>query len=133
MTGRLVIAVVTTVLEEAALVAIVLWGLPELGIYVPLGVLIVIMAAWAANAVIFYRIGSRALRRRPVSGLGSVVGDKGKVVSPLNPDGVIRIGDELWEAKSSSGSLDTGEEVTVVEQDGLKLIVVKTIALKETE
>ena len=131
MTGRLVIAIVTTVLEEAALVAIVLWGLPQLGIHIPLGVLIVIMAAWAANAVIFYRIGSRALRRKPVSGLGSAVGEKGKVVSPLAPNGVIRIRDELWEATSASGQIDNGEEVSVVEQDGLRLIVVKTAASKE--
>ena len=125
MTGRLIIAVVTTVLEEAALVAIVLWGLPQLDIHMPLGVLIVIMAAWAANAVIFYRIGSRALRRKPVSGLGSAVGEKGKVISPLAPEGVIRIRDELWEATSASGQIDNGEEVSVVEQDGLRLIVVK--------
>ena len=132
MTGRLVIAVVTTVLEEVVLVAIVLWGLPELGIYIPRWGLIAIMVAWAANAVIFYRIGSRALRRRPVSGLGSVVDNKGKAVSPLAPDGVVKISDELWEAKSASGQIDVGEGVTVVEQDGLKLVVVKTVAAKET-
>ncbi len=133
MTGRLVIAVVTTVLEEVIIVAIVLWGLPELGIHIPLGGLIAITVIWAANAVIFYQIGSRALRRRPVSGLGNVVGDKGKVISTLAPDGVVRIGSELWEGKSASGQVDVGEEVTVLEQDGLKLIVAKTVAVKRTE
>ncbi len=131
MTGRLIVAIVTTVLEEVALAVIVLWGLPQLGIYIPLGGLIAIMVAWAANAAFFYQIGSRALRRKPVSGLGSVVGDKGKVVSPLAPDGVVRIRDELWEAKSASGQVDVGEGVTVVEQDGLKLVVVKTVAANE--
>ena len=123
MIGRLIIAVVTTVLEEVVLVAVVLWGLPELDIYIPLWGLIAIMVIWAANAVIFYRIGSRALRRRPVSGLGSAVGSRGKVISPLAPDGVVRIGDELWEARSLTGTLEVGEEVAVVEQDGLKLVV----------
>ncbi len=132
MIGRLIIAVVTTVLEEAVLVAVVLWGLPELDIYIPLWGLIAIMVVWAANAVFFYRIGSRALRRRPVSGLGSVVGERGKVVSPLAPDGVVRIGDELWEARVVTGRIDVGEKVTVVEQDGLKLIVVKTVVLEES-
>jgi membrane-bound serine protease (ClpP class) len=125
MTGRLVIAIVTTVLQEAALAAILLWGLPELDIRVPLGVLIAIMAVWAANAVFFYRIGSRALRRKPVSGLGAVVGDKGKAAGTLAPDGIVKIRDELWEATSASGQIEPGEEVTVVEQDGLRLIVVK--------
>ena len=115
------------------LVAIVLWGLPELGIYLPMGALIAIMVAWAANSIIFYRIGSRALRRKPVPGLSSLVDGKGKVVSPLAPDGVVRISGELWEATSASGRVDIGEEVTVVEQDGLKLTVIKTVAPKETE
>ena len=125
MTGRLIVAVVTTVLEEVALVAIVLWGLPQLGIHMPLGGLIAIMAILAANAIFFYQVGSRALRRKLVSGLGSAVGNKGKVVTTLAPEGVIRIGDELWDAKSTSGTVDIGEEVTVVEEDGLKLTVVK--------
>ena len=133
MTGRLIIAVVTTVLEEVALLVIMLWGLPQLGVDIPLGVVIAIMAAWAANAIIFYKIGSRALKRRPFSGLGSVVGNKGKVVSPLALDGVIKISDELWEATSSSGRIDAGEEVIVVEQDGLKLVVVKAVTPRETE
>ncbi len=128
MTDRLVFAVVTTALQEAVLVAIVLWGLPQLGVYIPVGGLIAIMVAWAANAFVFYRIGSRALRRKPVPGLPTLVGGKGKVVSPLAPDGVVRISGELWEATSASGRVDPGEEVTVVEQDGLKLIVVKTVA-----
>ena len=125
MTGRLILAVVTTVLQEAALVAIILWGLPQLDIHIPRGGLIAIMLAWAANAVFFYLIGSRALKRKPFAGLGSMVGNKGKVVRPLDPDGLIRIGDELWEAKSASGQMDVGEWVTVVEQDGLKLMVTK--------
>jgi membrane-bound ClpP family serine protease len=125
MTGRLIIAIVTTLLEEVALLAIVLWGLPQLGIHVPVGGLIALMVVLAANAVFFYEVGSRALKRKPVSGLGSVVGGKGKVITALAPDGVIRIGDELWEAKSTSGRVDVGEVVTVVEEDGLKLIVAR--------
>ena len=125
MKGRLIIAIVSTVLEEAALAAGVLWGLPRLGIHIPLWVLIIVMAAWCAYTVITYRMGSRALRRKPVHGLTAMLGSKGKVVSPLVPDGMVRIKGELWVAKSASGRMDTGEEVTVVRQDGLKLIVRK--------
>ncbi len=131
--GRLIVAVVSTILEEVILAAIVLWGLPQLDIYVPSGVLIAIMAAWAANSIFFYQIGSRALRRKPVSGLGSVVDSKGKVVSPLDPDGVVKISNELWEARSASGRIDAGDVVTVVEQDGLKLVVVKAVFPEKTE
>jgi len=128
MKGRLIIAIVSTTLEEAALAAGVLWGLPKLGIQINLPIiagLIAIMVAWGAYTITTYRMGSRALRRKPIAGLLGMLGSEGKVVSPLVPEGLVRIKGELWIAKSASGRMDTGEEVTVVGQDGLKLIVRK--------
>ena len=104
---------------------IVLWGLPQLGIEIPLAGLIALMAAWLALSVFTYRMGSRALKRKPIVGLPTMVGSKGKVVSPLAPEGLVRIKGELWVATSVGKSIDTGEEVIVVGQDGLKLIVGK--------
>jgi len=109
-------------LEEAALVVIALWGLPQLGIEIPLGILIVVMVVWAAFSVFIYQVGSQALRRKPVA-LSVMIGSKGKAVNPLAPAGFIKIKDELWEAESVSGEIDIGKEVTVVGQDGLKLFV----------
>ncbi len=120
---RLIMAVFSTLLEEAALAVIVLLGLPRLGIRIPLGGLITLMVAWAAGAAVLYEVGSRALRRKPIVGLPSMIGGKGKVVSSLAPEGLVRIKDELWIAASASGTIDIGEEVTVLEQDGLKLVV----------
>ncbi len=123
MKGRLIIAIVSTTLEEAALAVGALWGLPKLGIHIPLWVLIIVMLAWGAYAIITYRMGSRALRRKPVHSLMPMIGSEGKVVSPLAPEGMVRIKSELWIAKSASGEIDAGVEITVVGQDGLKLIV----------
>ncbi len=125
MITRLIFAIFSTLLEEAARVVIVLWGLPELGIHITLAGLIALMAAWGAFSVITYRIGSRALRKKAVAGLPSMVGTKGKVVSPLAPKGMVRIKGELWEATSSGTNVDVGEEVVVVGQYGLRLIVDK--------
>jgi len=125
MSGRLIIAIVSTLLEEAALAAGVLWGLPRLGIHIPLWVLVVVMVVWAAFAVATYRMGSRALRKKPVNGLTAMLGSEGEVVRPLIPEGLVRIKGELWRARSASGEIDTGEEVIVVGQDRLKLIVGK--------
>ena len=133
MTARLILAIFSTLLEEAALVAVVLLGLPKLGIEIPLAGLIALMVAWGAYAVISYRIGSRALRKKPELGLPDMVGTKGKVVSPLVPEGLISIRGELWIAKSAGGRMDTGEEATVVEQDGLKLTVRKSSISEEAE
>jgi len=125
MTGRLILAIVSTLIEEAALVVIVLWGLPQLGIEIPVAGLIIMMVVWGACSVFMYRMGSRALRREPVVGLSVMVGSKGKVVRPLVPVGLVKIKGEFWEATSTSGRIGTGEVVTVVGQDGLKLVVSK--------
>jgi len=125
MTARFILAIISTLLEEAALVVIVLLGLPKLGIEIPLAGLIALMVAWGTYSVITYRMGSRALRKKPEIGLPDMVGSKGEVVSPLAPEGLVRIKGELWIAKSADGRVDNGEEVTVVRQDGLKLIVRK--------
>ena len=133
MTTRRILAILSTLLEEAALVALVLWGLPLLGIHLPLGVLIALMAALAAYAVITYRLGSRALRKKPVVGLPDMVGSRGKAVSQLDPEGLVRIKGELWESKSAGRKINAGEEVTVVGQEGLKLIVRREKPKKRTE
>jgi len=122
ITARLIYAIVSILLEEAAIVVIALWGLPQVGIEVPLGVLITVMVLFAVFSIFLYQTGSRALRRKPVV-LSAMIGSRGKVVSPLAPVGFIKIKDELWEAESAGGKIDTGKEVMVIEQDGLKLIV----------
>jgi membrane-bound ClpP family serine protease len=123
MRGRLILAIVSTILEEAAMVAAVVWGLPLLGVHIPIWILIVVMIGWAAYAIFTFRKGTHALRRKPVSGMLNMVGSRGEVVNPLSPEGVVRIGGELWAAKSAGGEIKLGEEVLVVEQDRLKLTV----------
>ncbi len=122
VTARLIYAIVSILLEEAAIVVVVLMGLPQLGIEMPVGALIAVMVAFAVFSVLLYRAGSQALRRKPVA-LSVMVGSKGKVVSPLAPIGFIKIKDELWEAESVGSKISIGKEVMVVEQDGLKLTV----------
>jgi len=126
--ARLISAIFSTVLEEIAIVAVVFWGLPQLGIYIPLAGLIALMVAWGVFSVTIYRIGSRALRRRPVMGLPAMIGSKGKAISPLAPNGFVRIKGELWEAVSIGRRIDTGKEVIVVRQDRLKLVVRRSSA-----
>ena len=134
MTGRLILAIFSTLLEETAIAVIVLLGLPYLGIHnFPLAGLIALMVAWGAYSVITYRRGSRALKKEPLCGLPDMVGSQGEVVSPLAPEGLVRIKGELWQAKSASGRMDNGEEVTVVGQDGLKLVVRKRSTTDDVE
>ena len=123
MKRRLVLAIVSTILEEVAIAVIVLWALPKADIQFPLWGLIIIMVAWAAYAVFTFRLGTIALKREQVVGLPDMVGTRGKVVSPLTPEGLVRIRGELWVAKADSGKIESGNEVTVVGQNRLKLVV----------
>ena len=117
-------------LEEAGIAAGVLWGLPRLGVNVPLPAVIAIMVAWGVFSVIMYRIGSRVLEKPPLVGLPAMIGSKGKVVNTLNLEGLVKIKNELWAAKSLGEKIKVDEEITVVGQDGLRLIVRK-ISLEE--
>ena len=125
LTARLIIAIVSTVLEEVALVVIWRWGLPQLGIHLPLYVLIIAMVIWAIYAVTTFWLVTRTLKKKAVVGLPNMIGGRGKVVSPLTPEGQVMIKSELWGAKSIGANVEIGEEVVVVGQDGLKLIVRK--------
>ena len=125
LTARLILAIVSTSLEEVALVVIWRWGLPEIGIHLPLSVLIIVMVAWAAFAAVTFWIVTRTLRRKAMVGLPTMVGGRGKAVSRLAPEGQVIIKGELWGAKSIDGNIDNGEEILVVGQDSLKLMVRK--------
>jgi len=125
MTARLAFAILSTLLEETGIAAAVLWGLPRIDVYIPMPGLILIMVAWAVFAVFLYRRGTWALEKKPMVGLPSMIDSEARVVKCLNPDGVVRIKGELWEAKSSGENIERGKEVIVVGQNGLKLLVRK--------
>ncbi|MFQ5997010.1 MAG: NfeD family protein [Dehalococcoidales bacterium] len=134
-TARLILAIVSTAAVEAALFAIWRWVLPEWGIEIPLAVLIGVMVAWAIFAVVDFWFVTRTLKRQTVVGLPTMIGSKGKAASPLTPEGQVSIRGELWGAEAIDGNIGSGEVVTVVGQDGLKLIVRredKTLNVKPT-
>jgi membrane-bound ClpP family serine protease len=121
--ARLIIAIITSLLDEAIIVALIIWGLPKLGVQLPLWVIIIILLAFAAYAVITFRLGSRILRKTPMPGFTSMIGVQGRVVKRLAPVGFVRIQGELWESRSQTGNIEIGSDVVVVAQSGLKLIV----------
>jgi membrane-bound serine protease (ClpP class) len=52
----------------------------------------------------------------------TLLGTRGHVVKPLNPVGTVQAAGELWTARSER-PLEAGEEVVIVERDGLSVIV----------
>jgi membrane-bound ClpP family serine protease len=124
--ARLVLAIVSTSLEEVAIWAIWRWVLPDFGIEWSYQLLIAVMVAWAGFSVWLFILTTRTLRRQGQAGLPSMVGTRGRVASALNPEGLVKIGGELWGAVSDGENIAAGEEVLVVGEDGLKLSVRKS-------
>jgi membrane-bound ClpP family serine protease len=120
---RLIIAIITNLLDEAIIAAFIIFGLPRLGVNIPLWGLILIGIGFLVYAVGFYLIGSKVLRKKPLPGLTNMVGVEGKVVSPLAPKGFIRAEGELWSSKADNGFIDIGADVIIIEQRRLELIV----------
>jgi membrane protein implicated in regulation of membrane protease activity len=64
-----------------------------------------------------------ALRRKKISGAEGMIGEPGRVVQPLTPEGTVRVGIEYWHAVSLEGDIEAGEQVEIVRLDRLKLEV----------
>ncbi|MGC8620662.1 MAG: NfeD family protein [Caldisphaera sp.] len=62
-------------------------------------------------------------KKNKLAGPESLIGKRGIVVSPLNPEGEIRIEGIIWKAKCESCSANVGDQVEVIRIEGLKLIV----------
>ena len=112
--------IITTLLEEAALVAVVLWLLPEFGINIPLWGLIIMMVALGTYAWVTYRLGRKALDKKPI--FSPDVGSRGRTTTPISPTGYVRVNGELWRASSSS-TIGAGEEIAVAGMEGMTLLV----------
>lgn len=64
-----------------------------------------------------------AQRRRPATGISSMVGMVGTARTALDPGGMILVDGELWQAKSVSGLIPEGSPVRVTAVTGLSVLV----------
>jgi membrane-bound ClpP family serine protease len=122
---RLILAIVSTGLEEVAIWAIWARLLPDIGINWPWQILVVIIIAWAAFCTWLFIFTTQTLKKQSQAGQSSMVGVVATVAKTLNPEGQVKIRGELWGAVSESGNIAAGEEVIVVGENGLKLTVRK--------
>jgi len=121
--GYTLSSIVTALLGEAALAGIALWLLPLWGVNIPIWGLVLLIVALGVYEGITYRIGSRALGRKPVVSLEAMVGCCGKATTPLAPSGYVQVEGELWRASSTGPNIDKGDEIVVVEVERLTLFV----------
>jgi membrane-bound serine protease (ClpP class) len=96
--------------------------------------------AIAAGLVgVFIVIGGFALsvwRRKPATGREGLVGAVGTVRRALNPDGLVFVSGELWQATAAGDSAEAippiaeRVPVTVTDMDGLRLFVRRATAVE---
>jgi len=117
------IAVVSSILEQAILVAVVLGLLPRLGIDIPLWALVFMMVALGAYGYVAFRLGRKALQKRPMMSSEAMVGRKCTVMTALAPRGYVKVGSELWQASSPGLVIHKGQEVVIVGIEEMTLLV----------
>ena len=116
-------SIITGLLEEVALIMVVLWLLPRFGITIPVWGLVLMMAGLGAYEYITYRLGKKALDKKPIISPETMVGSRGRVTTPLTPKGYVRVSTELWKALSTDSNINAGEEVVIVGIEGMSLFV----------
>jgi membrane protein implicated in regulation of membrane protease activity len=117
-------AAIGTILEEGALVVIVLWGLPRLNIHTPIWGLAILMVLLLMYSFFTYRTGRATLLMKPMVAPEAIIDSEGIVATPLDPNGYVKVKGELWKARSES-KLKVGDEIVVIGIEGIKLMVAR--------
>ena len=97
-------AIVSTLLEEIAIAVIGLWLLPELGIHVPIWVVVLIMVGWAAYNIITYKPSKRVLDKHIPSPAEDMIGCEGTARTCLDPNGMVQVRGALWKATATDST-----------------------------
>jgi len=117
------VIVLVALLDDIAILALFFFILWAFDVDIPLYLLIII--GLVAGTIVFFltRAIIPSLRRKKIAGKEGMIGLTGEVAQVLKPKGVIKVADEYWKAKSLNGDIDIGEEVEIIDIDGLMLEV----------
>jgi membrane protein implicated in regulation of membrane protease activity len=116
-------AVLSSILEEILLAAVVLWLLPHFNVNIPLWGLAILMIALAVYSGVMYRVGRQTFFIRPKVAAENIIGSEGTVTKPLAPEGYVKVQGVLWKAICNELDLGVGDEVEVIGMEGLRLVV----------
>ena len=117
-------------LNKAFLLGIVLWVVLILAVPIPWPIIIVIAVLGLVKYLVL-RIAVVPVLRRQITDPKDMKG-QGRVVEPLAPVGLIKVGGEYWRAKSVEGDIEVDESVEVVGQEGLTLRVTRSQQEEDT-
>ena len=62
-------------------------------------------------------------RRKITTGKEGIIGEQGRTLTDLNPEGMVFVHGEHWKAKSKSGFIEKNKKIKVVDIKGFVLTV----------
>jgi membrane-bound ClpP family serine protease len=122
---RLILAIISMALEQAAIFAVWRWLLPAFDINLHVGVVIGVMVGWGLFGTWLFIFTSSVLKKKQHISQTSMVGAVGKAAGRLSPDGMVKIRGELWGAIAEEGEILPDEDIIVAGERGLRLLVRK--------
>ena len=105
--------------------SLMLYEAPETGFRISWWVILPTVGATAGLVAWVVSAGLKALYRRPSTGPGDMIGRTGVARMPLEPEGQVQVGGELWRAVVDDGPVAAGEPVRITAIEGLTLRVVR--------
>lgn len=103
-------------------VLLILWKLgvqlPAAAIMAPIGIALAILIYLLNRVLLPFLIDTEGTPNP-----SNMIGLNGEVITPLSPEGVVKVRGELWRAVVANGEAESGQQVIVVGLEGLKLLV----------
>jgi membrane-bound serine protease (ClpP class) len=90
----------------------------SMGVVLPTAVVVAAVTGFLLTRVL------RAHRQRPMTGREGLVGDVGRAISELAPEGKVAVHGEYWDGRSTGGAIAAGSSVEVVAVHGRTIDVV---------
>lgn len=84
-------------------------------------------AALSGVAIVAVVVGTRAQRRKIAVGPETLIGLSGIAVTDLNLEGIVNVANEEWSAISAGEEIKAGEQIDVVDVQGVRLIIIRRI------
>jgi len=105
------------VIMVAPILALVLFYFLPIGTALPFYLVILVVAAFC------YVIMFQSMRAKAKTGLKAMIGGEALVVADIDPEGKVKIKDELWAATAGGKNIAAGQKVRIVKIQGLVLVV----------
>ncbi|MFC2025504.1 NfeD family protein [Chloroflexota bacterium] len=116
--------VLVLLLDEAVVLVLIFVALHFFDIHIPLAITIFLVLLISVFIFVVHIKVIPSFHWKQVTGQEGMIGLQGKVVEPLTPTGTIIVKGERWKAKSVD-NVEIGENVEVVEVEGLTLMVIQ--------